>query len=154
MEEIRVGGWHAAYGSLLDPVWLAGVEVTEDRVATWEQRIASPLPGSVTQVSEDEGVVTGFAALLPSRDEDVPDAGELAALYVEPSLRRTGHGSALLTTGFARMPHPLQTLWVLEGNGAARAFYERYGFVVDGGVKTLDAPGQPVEVRYRRARLA
>lgn len=154
IEQIRVAGWHAAYSSILDPTWLAGVHVTDERVQTWEQRIAAPVAGSVTIVAEDAGRVAGFAALVPTRDDDVSEAAELAALYVDPASSRTGCGSALLTAGFAEMPQPLQTLWVLAGNTPARAFYERHSFVVDGGEKRLDAPGEPLEVRYRRARLA
>lgn len=153
IEQIRVAGWHAAYASILDPEWLAGVHVTDERIETWEQRIAAPLAGSVTIVAADAGSVAGFAALVPSRDDDVSEASELAALYVDPMVNRTGCGSALLTAGFAEMPLPLQTLWVLAGNTPARAFYERHEFVVDGGEKRLGAPGEPLEVRYRRARL-
>ena len=154
LEQVRVAGWHAAYAAILDPDWLAGLTVTEERVAVWEGRLADPAPGSVALVCEDKDVVTALAVLLPSRDDDAPDAAELAALYVEPSLRRTGRGSALLTAGFARMPQALQTLWVLAGNDPARAFYERHGFAADGRIKELDAPGRPAELRYRRARLA
>ncbi|GAC1442480.1 MAG: hypothetical protein NVS3B26_00280 [Mycobacteriales bacterium] len=154
LEEIRVAGWHAAYAAILDPGWLAGLAVTDERVAGWEDRLATPTPGAVTLVGVDDGVVTGLAALVTSRDDDLPDAAELAALYVEPSLRGTGRGSALLTAGFARMPQPLQTLWVLAGNDPARAFYEQHRFTPDGGSKTLDVPGRPAELRYCRPRLA
>jgi len=154
IEEIRVAGWHAAYAALLDSTWLAALRVTEDRVATWEQRVREPSPGAVTLVSESAGDVVGLGCLQPGRDGDTPDAAELLALYVEPSRWQGGHGSALLSAGFARMPQSLQVLWVLEGNAPARQFYARHGFTPDGARKQLDVPGEPAEIRLRRTRLA
>jgi GNAT superfamily N-acetyltransferase len=154
-ERIRVAGWKAAYGGLLDQQVLDDLTVDEARVAQREGWVTDPRPGEVFLVAEHDGEVVGGAFLLPYRDDDLEDAAELAALYVDPDRRYGGAGSALLTEGFARMPQPLQVLWVLEGNAPARQFYERHGFVFDGTRKAADRiPGRPVEVRYRRPRLA
>jgi GNAT superfamily N-acetyltransferase len=153
LEEIRLGGWKAAYGGMIDADYLAALTVTEERIATWRERIESPPTRAAYLAAEQDGDVVGFAVLLDSRDEDVPDAAELLALYVDPDLRSTGIGGRLLDAGFARMPQSLQILWTLEGNAPARAFYERRGFVLDGARKTLEVPGEPVEVRYHRTRL-
>jgi GNAT superfamily N-acetyltransferase len=113
------------------------------------------VPGERVLVSEHDGQVLGGAFLLPARDDDLVDAAELAALYVDPDRRYGGIGSALLVEGFARMPQPVQVLWTLEGNATARRFYERHAFTYDGTRKLLDRlPGSPPEVRYRRPRLA
>ena len=151
IEAIRVAGWHAAYGGLVDADFLRSYAVEEERVARREAWLAAPVDGQVMLVAEDGGVLRGMAFLLPSRDDDLDDVAELAALYVEPSCRFSGIGSALLVEGFARMPQPAQALWVLEGNAPARRFYERHGFVADGSRKLLEMPGFPPEVRYRRA---
>ena len=45
--------------------------------------------------------------------------------------------------GFAEV-----TLWVLEENRSARAFYETYGFRLDGGTRRYPRTNVP-EVRYR-----
>jgi GNAT superfamily N-acetyltransferase len=148
-----VAGWRAAYVGLLDADFLASYAVEEDRVARRESWLVEAPPGNVTLVAEVSGALLGMAMLVPCRDDDLPDAAELAALYVEPRHRYTGVGSALLRGGFARMPQPLQVLWVLEGNEAARQFYERHGFVADGARKLLEMPGAPPEVRYRRTDL-
>ena len=151
LEEIRIAGWKTAYVGLIDADHLATLAVTEERLAAWEARIASP---AVTLAAERDGDVIGFAVLMDSRDEDLPDAAELVALYVDAARQSGGVGTALLTAGFERMPQAAQSLWVLEGNTAARRFYERHGFSADGARKArTDIVGAPVEVRYRRSRL-
>jgi GNAT superfamily N-acetyltransferase len=152
-EEIRIGGWKAAYVGMIDADFLDALTVTPERIATWAERIRAQAPGGVSLVAEKEGEVVGFAVLLPSRDEDVPEAAELLGLYVDPSLRFTGIGAVLIDAGFARMPQTVQTLWTLEGNAPARRFYEKRGFRTDGAQKVFDVPGQPIEIRYRRIRL-
>lgn len=155
VEQIRVAGWQAAYAGLIDADFLLAYRVEEARVARREQWLAAPNPGELMLVAQLQADVTGFAFLGASRDPDLPEAAELWALYVDPSRRSTGVGSALLAAGFARMPQQLQTLWVLAANAPARTFYERHGFEPDGAGKLLDRiPGAPPEVRYRRARLA
>jgi GNAT superfamily N-acetyltransferase len=153
MEEIRVAGWKTAYSHLIDPEWLAELTVTQERISSWQQRVTEAAAGSVMLVAEDQGEIVGFAVLLPSRDDDMPDAAELLALYVDPVRRFSGVGTALLRAGFDRMRQPVQILWVLQGNAPARRFYERHGFVADGATKEHHSPGNPVEVRYRRLRL-
>jgi len=151
-EEIRIAGWRAAYTALIDQAFLASLVVDEERVAWREQWLQAPVPGQVTLVAERDGVILGGAFLVACRDDDSAGAAELAALYVDPVLRYSGAGTALLNAGFARMTEPVQVLWTLEGNVPARRFYERHRFVLDGARKALDVPGRPYEVRYRRSR--
>ena len=151
IEEVRVAGWHWAYAALIDAEWLAGFVVTPDRVQRWAERIAEPLPGSVVVVAEQDGVVRGFAAAGPCRDDDARDAFELAALYVDPTAARRGIGTALLRAAVDGRPEPT-LLWVLEGNTGARRFYERHRFAWDGTRKFLDhLPHDVPELRYRRS---
>ena len=155
-EEIRVAGWKTAYAGIFSAAYLDALTVQDERVTQREEWLAELPAGHVMLVAEVDGVVTGGAILTPSRDDDLPEAAELLALYIDPELRSHGLGSTLLTAGFARMPQALQTLWTLEDNAAARRFYERHGFTADGARKVFDrAPGSgnPSEVRYRRARI-
>jgi RimJ/RimL family protein N-acetyltransferase len=46
------------------------------------------------------------------------------------------------------------TLWVLERNAAARAFYEAIGFEPDGASKLLTIGVELVVLRYRKALSA
>jgi len=84
----------------------------------------------------------------------VPDARELAALYIDPAFWWSGLGSALLLQGLTHLQQDEQLLWVLAGNAPARRFYERHGFAPDGAHKLLDIGGHVPEVRYRRPGIA
>jgi ribosomal protein S18 acetylase RimI-like enzyme len=147
-EEIRIAGWHAAYGGILHPDVLRGAVLDEERVAWRERWLADPVPGELTLVAEVDGDVVAGAYLRPSPEGEA----ELASLYVEPVRRGSGLGQALLEEGFARMPQQEQVLWTFEANAPARRFYERLGFATDGGRQSLPMLGDPVEVRYRRTR--
>ena len=155
-EEIRIAGWKTAYAGIFAPEFLDALTVEDERVAQREQWLAELPDGHVMLVADVGGEVAGGAILTPSRDDDLPDAAELLALYVDPDRHGSGIGTLLMDAGFARMPHDVQTLWTLEDNAPARRFYERHGFVADGARKVFDrAPGSgnPAEVRYRRSRL-
>jgi GNAT superfamily N-acetyltransferase len=118
----------------------------------WRDRIARPPTGWTTVVAERDGVVRGFASVGPSRDERV--IGELYAIYVEPEEWSTGAGRALIERAeeLLRGSYDEATLWVLEDNPRARAFYERAGWSPDGERKSEVRWGvRAAEVRYRKA---
>ncbi|MEU6847372.1 GNAT family N-acetyltransferase [Streptomyces sp. NPDC046716] len=104
--------------------------------------------------ADPQGRVVAWACLGPLRGDGVrTTAGELHALYVEPSLTGSGVGRTLLEAVHARADGLDQMLlWVLTDNSGARRFYERAGYVTDGAVQTDDYDGVSVpEVRYQRA---
>lgn len=72
----------------------------------------------------DDGVVKGFARVK---------GGELEKLFVEPVLQGEGIGAALLQ--YAVQELGARTLWALEKNTRAIAFYERHGFARTGEKK-------------------
>jgi ribosomal protein S18 acetylase RimI-like enzyme len=102
-----------------------------------------------------DGEIVGFAAGGACRDEDSgPEVGELYAIYVDPASWRQGVGGRVQTAcleslrgrGFAEA-----RLWVLEGNAAARGFYDRSGWAADGSRDTHPFGEQRLPiVRYRR----
>jgi GNAT superfamily N-acetyltransferase len=117
----------------------------------WRDRIARPPTGWTTFVAERDGVVTGFTSVGPSRDER--GIGELYAIYVEPEEWSTGTGRALIERAEAelRRSYTEATLWVLEDNPRARAFYERAAWSPDGERKSEERWGvRAPEVRYRK----
>ena len=69
----------------------------------------------------DDGVVKGFIRISGS---------EIKKLFVEPVLQGQGIGAALLA--FAVEEKHAASLWALEKNTRAIAFYERHGFLMTG----------------------
>ena len=82
-------------------------------------------------VAELDGRVVGFAAVV---------GGELDGLFVEPELWRRGIGAALVEEATLSARRRGLTLTVI-GNPAARGFYERCGFSVEGETQTRFGPG-------------
>ncbi len=102
-----------------------------------------------------DGEIGGFVATGPSRDEDADaSTGELVAIYLRPQLWGIGVGSRLHQAGTAALAarFNVATLWVLDSNELAHAFYERHGWRPDGTTKTAALSGSTeiVELRYRR----
>jgi GNAT superfamily N-acetyltransferase len=100
-------------------------------------------------------VTVGMANVGPARDDDL-DAdrvGEIRAMYADPSAWSTGVGSALMRASMDHLRGCGQvdvTLWVLEDNLRARAFYERWGFRPDGARQVVELGRAVPEIRYYR----
>lgn len=146
--EVRKASWRATYGAYLpDQVWdemdpAAGA-------VRWAPFLADGRHRGL--VAEVDGAVRAYALYGPCRDEDLPDAGEVMAIYAHPDNWSTGMGRALLPAAVAALDRRPVVLWVLEVNARARRFYERAGFRPDGGRQPADMPGGVVlpEIRYR-----
>jgi ribosomal protein S18 acetylase RimI-like enzyme len=148
VESIRIRSWRVAYRHVFPPADLDALPVDGAR---WRQRLETPPHGWATFVAEAGGAVVGFASVGPSRDED--GVGELYAIYVDPDAWSTGAGRALIERAEAQLRYEYDeaTLWVLEDNPRARAFYERAGWTADGGRKAEERFGvRAAEVRYRK----
>jgi GNAT superfamily N-acetyltransferase len=152
---INIDGWRAGYrGQIADQI-LADLSVA-DREARWRERIGGT-PGSSfggrILVAERRGEVVGYCSFFaPTRDEDTgPDVAEIVAMYVHPNAWRSGIGAALMETALAELrsdPWRAVTLWVLDRNARAMAFYESFGFAPDGTEK-VEARLGVVETRMR-----
>jgi len=81
-------------------------------------------------VAELHGRVSGFAAVV---------GGELDGLFVEPDLWRRGIGAALVDAATHEARRKGLTLSVIA-NPAARLFYERCGFALEGEAQTRFGP--------------
>lgn len=156
--EVHVQAWRAAYQEHISREHLASLTV-ERRTAQWDEILAvAPGAGTAVLVAEAEGRVVGFASTCRSRDADADVlVGELAALYLSPDFWGRGVGRALLRAserGLEGAGFRSATLWVLDQNTRARAFYERNGWGYD-GLQKADDRGAFVlhEVRYRRDLL-
>ncbi|WP_232789804.1 GNAT family N-acetyltransferase [Streptomyces jeddahensis] len=152
---IRVTGWKAAYAGIVPQSFLDGMTVeaeTQQRCHHFKRSSE----GITNLVAVDtHGRVVGWACLGPFRgDGTITNAGELYALYVQPSLIGSGIGRTLLEAVHAQAHadgFDLVLLWVLTDNTTARRFYERAGYAADGAVQADDYDGVSLsEVRYRR----
>jgi GNAT superfamily N-acetyltransferase len=109
----------------------------------------------VLVVEDRDHRVAGFSSSCPSRDVDaVGKVAEIRAIYVHPGKWRSGTGRSLMSASLAHARvhgFDAMTLWVLESNVRARAFYESIGFALDGGSKTVQPRSDfsICEVRYR-----
>lgn len=143
--------WQEAYAGLVDPERLAEKASDIDlRIERWASALAdgvlrwiavNPDPGAAVQDR-----VIGFSSPGPARDEDAPTPLELYAIYVRAKYWCSGLGYRLLDVAIGKQA---ATLWVLDGNERATAFYRRQGFVEDGS--RVDEPyfGVP-EIRMVR----
>jgi GNAT superfamily N-acetyltransferase len=138
--ELEVRAWRWAYA---DVVAEEDMITVDDRVERWTGR-----PADGAWVAEVDGRVVGVVQVHP--DADDPAAGLLHGLNVEPAAQGAGLGTALYEHALEQLRaagfgHAV--LWVFEGNGHARGFYERRGWTADGATGT--AAGAP-ELRYRK----
>jgi GNAT superfamily N-acetyltransferase len=150
---VHVRSWQAAYRTLLPDDYLDQLR-PEDRAKTYDFANLDPLKPR-TVVAAEEGVILGFATTMPSRDADLPEHGELCALYVDPDKWGQGIGAALIAAARANL-HALgyqkALLWVLVGNARAERFYRIDQWMPDGHRRT-DSGWKGIvvnEVRYQR----
>jgi ribosomal protein S18 acetylase RimI-like enzyme len=90
----------------------------------------------VALIAEADGSRAGFLLLLDSLPDEVTgeDQGFIAYMAVERSLRGAGIGAALLARAedeARARALPYMALMVTEENAAARALYERAGYLTE-----------------------
>jgi len=151
--EVHVRSWQEAYRGLMPDAYLDGLD-PDERAARYTFGSDDPLRRS-TIVSAVDGIIDGFATMGPTRDADLPGSGEVYAIYVDPGSWGLGVGRLLMEATRSRLSHLGCTqalLWVLEGNGRARRFYEIDGWVLDDTHRSESRWGVTTnEIRYRRA---
>jgi len=149
---VHVRSWQVAYRTLLPDDYLDQLR-PEDRARTYDFASLDPLKPR-TIVAAEQGTIQGFATTAPSRDPDLPDHGELCALYVDPD--KWGHGIGMALVSAARkslfaLGFRNALLWVLVGNVRAERFYRIDGWAPDGRRRTDSVWGVTVnDVRYQR----
>lgn len=147
--EVHVRTWQDAYEHVFGAERLAGVTVAQ-RLPMWRQILDDPSQTALVAENED-GRIVGWCTVAPSRDADAD--GELWGIYVLPEAWGSGAGTALMAAGIDTLResgYREVILWVLEDNPRARRFYEREGWILDGGRRDEEFLGVTVaEVRYR-----
>jgi ribosomal protein S18 acetylase RimI-like enzyme len=150
--QVHVRSWQAAYRNLLPADYLDQLR-PEDRAPHYDFATLDPKQPH-TIVATDSGGIQGFVTTMPSRDSELPDYGELCALYVDPTTWGRGIGVALVAAGRAHLVargFRNALLWVLAGNARADRFYRNDSWLPDGTRRTDTLWGITVEeLRYRR----
>ncbi|WP_298459632.1 GNAT family N-acetyltransferase [uncultured Cellulomonas sp.] len=153
--DVQLGAWRVTHADTVGADVLTGLD--RDAVqAQWAAAITRPPgPGYRVLVACEGATVVGLAAVapLPASPQAPLDApgGELVALEVSPSSRRSGHGSRLLTAvvdGLRQDGAGYLTAWVLDGDSARAQFLRSAGLGPDGTVRELATgpvadPGAP-----------
>ncbi|WP_019181450.1 GNAT family N-acetyltransferase [Microbacterium yannicii] len=148
---VHLQTWRETYtGKLADDV-IEGRPIPE-RAAALVRLLSgeSPFGPQTLWVAEREGTIVGFAWAGDCRDEDRTGQAELYAINVLRAHHGSGAGQRLLD---ASVGDDAASLWVLEDNPRARAFYERNRFVADGATKDDERLGGAHEIRMVRGRL-
>jgi len=152
MAAVHIAAWRAAYRSLVPEPFLAALD-RDRRTARFREFLK--IGAGDTYIIESDNEPVGHLTIGPCRDADLDErtVGEIWGIYLEPGHWRRGIGSEvcrraeemLSAQGFGSV-----TLWVFEGNGAARRFYEAMGFMPDGMTKTIDVGASLLAVRYTK----
>jgi len=150
---VHVRSWQAAYRGLLPDAYLDQLRA-EDRAGRYDFAGIDPRK-PYTVVAAEGADILGFATTAPARDEDLPQHGELCALYVDPQQWGRGIGVALIASARARLVefgfHDA-LLWLLTGNRRGDRFYRIDGWAPDGRQRIDTVWGLTVsEVRFVRS---
>ncbi len=161
---VHVTAWQAAYRGLVPDDVLASLDATA-RAEQWRNALASSGESGVASFDDDKatvlvaedpsGNVVGIAAVGRHRGSADPTVGELWMMNLAPAAWGRDIAPPLLRAaekGLRDLGFSAAVLWVAEGNGRARRFYEREGWTLDGAVKTQTPSGLALrQVCYRRA---
>lgn len=105
----------------------------------------------VKQVYENS-IPVGCIVYGKSRDEKLPNWGEIVSIYIHPDYFRKGYGQEILDVALADIKKAgFQNcyLWVLKDNENARKFYEKNGFRCNQDIYNLEIMGkQLTDIRY------
>ncbi|ORV87269.1 acetyltransferase [Mycobacterium interjectum] len=152
---VQVRSWRSAYRGLIAQEFLDGLEPEFFAARYTFGRVGLRMPS--TLVAVDGAAIVGLATTGLCRDGELPNFGELMAIYVDPAHVRRGVGGSLMAAARERLRAvgvAGALLWVLDGNTPARRFYERDGWGFDGACRTTTF-GEPFgnalvrQVRYR-----
>ena len=146
---VHMAVWREAHAGIMPADYLSGLS-DENCAARWRTIAAAPpARGGTVVVRDPAGRIAGFASAGPSRDDDAPTPWELYAVNLAARARGTGVADALVDRLVGERD---ASLWVVEANARARAFYERRGFADEGG-RCEHEPTGTTEIRMvRRTR--
>lgn len=132
-----------ALGKIAEGAGLFPAELLPDMIST------ALHTGPDIWLVSDPGQVAGFAFARP--EEMTDRVWNILALAVAPDVHRKGHASALLSAMETQLDARMiviETTQLLE-QAAARAFYEKEGYALEGTVRDFYAAGED-KLIYRK----
>ena len=150
LRDLHLITWEVAYRDRAPEAWY-GQRLAAHAIRDWGEIVRfQAAQGGGVLTARCDGRIVGLCQYGPSEDHDhdTEQVGQIHRLYVHPTRQRTGIGRLLLTASVDRLRQcgaHIATLWVLETDQRARAFYKRLGWKPDGTRKTHP----PTDLRYR-----
>jgi GNAT superfamily N-acetyltransferase len=146
---IHVKSWQETYAGQVPQDYLDGMDI-KARQKKWEEIFNSNAAGDNNLYLAFEGnKPAGFISFGRSRDKEMPDSGEIYAVYLLREAWGKSVGYTLFNTARQKLIEQgfnAFYLWVLDTNERAIAAYKRWGGTVDEGmVKDLVIGDQPVK---------
>ena len=143
--EVNLKGWQEAYTGILEPDFLKNLSAERNLKNAYQWR-------ENTIIAKDGDRVIGFVVCGPCRDQDLPDAGEVYAIYILKEYYGQKIGYRLMLAALDRLNvYEKIAVWVLKDNTRAIRFYQHCGFVFDGKTNVLPL-GKPVmDLRMMRS---
>jgi ribosomal protein S18 acetylase RimI-like enzyme len=126
LANVHVRAWRETYAGLLPSAYLAQMSrpLHERR---WKRLLAAAPPPEIVLAAEGRAGLVGYSA---AQARLIDGSAEVSTLYVIRSAQKLGLGRRLLAAS-ARAQQArgaaAMHLWVLNGNDAARGFYEHLG---------------------------
>lgn len=128
LADVHLRSWEETYSAVFPPTaW--GAEEREGRIRQWTVLCGPPRADWRTAVAEVGGRPVGIAHTEHDRDDPPLRERVLAFIYLLREAQGSGAGQALLDEVLGDEP---TSLWVLEENPRARAFYAKNGFAPTG----------------------
>jgi ribosomal protein S18 acetylase RimI-like enzyme len=152
--DLVIRSWRAAYPGMVEQRVLDDLALPE-QTEKWREVIEGRM--NVLVATAEHAIVGVVAIAAPTRDTDEwKDVAELAAVYADPDHFRSGIGNALLNHAIELLSEERWrevTVWTLNNNHRALAFYQGFGFKRDGALREETDWHEP-DVRLRRRLLA
>jgi len=149
ISRIHALSWKSAYKGIIPQSYLD--ELRED---FWVPAFTTWINENVltAQLIFENGSPVGCVAYGKSRDNSLPDWGEIVSIYLLPEYFGKGYGAKLLETALLDLKKAGYYniyLWVLKENQRARRFYEKNKFQCSNDKCTIEIMGQKLtELRY------
>ena len=136
--------WQEAYPGMVAQSYL-------DRLTLEKcESIAYQWPDNILVAKDGERVV-GFVGYGKYRNDELPNTGEVYAIYVLSQYYGQGVGEQLMREALNRLSeYPRVAVWVLKENQRAIRFYQRFGYRFDGKEESILLDTPVTEIRMLR----